>query len=162
MLRQRQRAQQREHLSKHHQDPPEILCPFFCSRGCAFWSRVEVVCALFPQGRGGEFWVARQGELAGGVGGASGWRRGSCVEVCCAAEAGVRGLVASGGGGGGGPWRRWAWTVLGGSVELGRSWSAGGLTLRGACCALLGGCSNFALRFARAWYDLGMALERAS
>ena len=98
----------------------------------------------------------------GCVCGASGWGALCCVEVCCAAWRRGCVVLGDGGGSGGGPWRRWAWTVLGGSVELGRSWSAGGLTLRGACCALLGGCSNFALRFARAWYDLGMALERAS
>ena len=44
-------------------------------------------------------------------------------------------VLGDGGGSGGGPWRRWAWTVLGGSV----AWNGAGrwrrLTLRGACCA---------------------------
>ena len=102
-----------------------------------------------------------KGLWMGGLGGAArraSWGGGRRVGL----EAGAvlcRGVLRSGGGGawacgdgggsGGGPWRRWAWTVLGGSV----AWNGAGrwrrLTLRGACCALLGGCSNYALRFAR-------------
>ena len=63
-------------------------------------------------------------------------------------------MVLGDGGGAGGAM---AATVLGGSV----AWNGAGrwrrLTLRGACCALLGGCSNYALRFTRALV-LGMAL----
>ena len=58
--------------------------PFFLlPRGCAFWSRVEVVCALFPKGCGGEFWVARQGELGRRVARGQVWLLGRCAWRDC-------------------------------------------------------------------------------
>ena len=94
--------------SKYHQDPPEILCPFFCCpvRSGRAWM---LVCALFPKGCGGEFW--RQGELGRlcvrrvGLEAGELCRGLEAVELCRgvlrSVEAGLRGLVACGGGAGG-------------------------------------------------------------